>query len=123
MEQISDSTARNTLLAELKQMRADAEAATLQEQRAHASAVSAFCDSVVHLTHRIDALERKRKAQLKAEAKRRAAEEAKAIQDRLDALPNPDNPNSYECALTAHPPSHEVDKRQRESRQSHINSD
>jgi hypothetical protein len=57
MEHIPGSRARNQLLAEVRQMRADAAAAQTTTIRARASAVHAFCDSVNQLSRRLDALE------------------------------------------------------------------
>jgi hypothetical protein len=95
MAPLPDSIARKALLAELRQMRSDAAEAQAAQARARASAVQSFYDSVVRLTHRLDAFERKREAQIRAEAEEQAAREAKAIQDKLDAMPSIDNPESY----------------------------
>jgi hypothetical protein len=110
MEHIPDSRARNQLLSEVRQMRADAAEAQATQIRAHASAVHAFCDSVNQLSHRLDALELRHADRMRHDAARKRAEEAKAIADYLDSLPNPDDPQAYEGELTTHPPSHTRDK-------------
>jgi hypothetical protein len=115
MAPLPDSIARKALLAELKQMRSDAAEAQASQARANASAVQSFYDSVIRLTHRIDAFERKRNAQLRAEAEAAAARKAKALQDKLDAMPDIDNPASYtscEDPLQIHAPSEPFDKEQ-----------
>jgi hypothetical protein len=112
MELIPGSKARSELLANLRQMRADAAAASALQARAQASAVRAFCDSVIQLQHRLDTFERKLDARKRKEAKERKAREAKAIADRLASLPDADDAASYGDPLTTHGPSHPFDKEQ-----------
>jgi hypothetical protein len=111
MELIPGSKARNELLANLRQMRADAAEAKALQARAHASAVRALRDSVIQLQHRLDAYERKLDARKRKEARERETCEQQAIADRPAALPDADDPASY-GELTIHPPSHPEDKEQ-----------
>jgi hypothetical protein len=115
MAPLPDSIARKALLAELRQMRSDAAEVQAAQARARAAAVQSFYDSVLRLSHRIDAFERKRNAEIRAEAEAREEREAKAIQDKLDAMPDIDNPASYtscEDPLQTHAPSEPFDKEQ-----------
>jgi hypothetical protein len=67
----------------------------LEQQQQHEAQlrereVRAFCDGIAALARRLDALEQRR-----AEHARQAAEdEARAIQQKLDAMPDPDDPNA-----------------------------
>jgi hypothetical protein len=111
---LPDSTARKQLLAQLKQMQADAAAAQTLQARAHEAAVRAVCDGVLRLQHRLESFENKRAEQLRQRnAANREAEE-RAITDYLAQLSDPDNPASYgdEDELTTHAPSHLEDKEQ-----------
>jgi hypothetical protein len=115
MAPLPDSIARKALLAELRQMRSDAAEVQAAQARARASAVQSFYDSVIRLSHRLDAFERKRNAQLRAEAKEQEEREAKSIQDKLDAMPSIDDPVSYtycEDPLQPHAPSQPFDEEQ-----------
>jgi hypothetical protein len=51
----------------------------------------AFCDSVTTLGRRLDTLEQQRAKR----ARREAEDEARRIQAKLDALPDPDDPSQY----------------------------
>jgi hypothetical protein len=82
-------------LAELRQMRSDAAEAKATQQRANESAIRAFCDGVLRLQHRVDTFITKRNAELRAEAEAAAAREKRKIQDKLDRLPDADNPTSW----------------------------
>jgi hypothetical protein len=92
MEHVVDSQTRN----DSQQLLRDAASAlgVLEEVEAKEDAlrerqVRAFCDSVATLSRRLDALEARRRAQ----ARRDAEAEAKAIADYIDSLPDPDDPN------------------------------
>jgi hypothetical protein len=112
MELIPGSKARNELLANLRQMRADAAEAQATQARAHRASVLSFCDSVSRLAKRLDALELRHADAKRRKAKEKAAREAKAIADRLASLPDADDPVSYGDPLTTHGPSHPEDKEQ-----------
>jgi hypothetical protein len=94
------------MLSEWARYKADAAEARLQQQRAHASSIRTLTDGITRLSHRIDALELKHADARRRKAKADAEPEAKAIQDYLDSLPDPDNPCSHgEGELTSHGPS------------------
>jgi hypothetical protein len=92
---LPDSTERNRLLAELRQMKADAAEAEATQARAHKQAVLSFCDSISRLTRRLDALELRHADARRRDAEARRQAEEHAISDYMDSLPDPDNPASY----------------------------
>ncbi len=55
--------------------------------------VAAFADSIDTMGRRLDALERRRLEDTRRKAKADAEEEEQRVQDYLDSLPNPDEPN------------------------------
>jgi hypothetical protein len=114
MAPLPDSAERNRFLAELRQLRADAEEAKATQARVHKAQVHAFCDGVARLSRRLDALEVKHSDEKRRKKKAKAQREKRAISDYLAQLPDPDNPASYgdEGELTTHAPSHLEDKEQ-----------
>jgi hypothetical protein len=78
-------------------------------------------DGITRLTHRIDAEVARRARRRKAAELKAAEDEARRIQAKLDAGPDPDDPESYGTGLTPLPASHPEDKRQ--LRASHMGSD
>jgi hypothetical protein len=110
---LPDSVERNRLLAELRQMKADAAEAEATQARARDASIRTLNDSITRLTRRLDALEIRHadKRRRDAEAKRQAEE--KAIADRLARMPDADDPASYgEDPLTIHGPSAPEDEEQ-----------
>jgi hypothetical protein len=122
MEELPDSLARNELLANLKQMRADALQAEQRKADAIASQARILVDSVLHLQHRLDSFEKKQADKKRRDEEAKAQREKQAIADYINGLPDPDNPASYgEDPLTVHGPSHPADKEQ--LRASHMGKD
>jgi hypothetical protein len=67
--------------------------------------VAAFCDSIDTLARRLDSLAARRKERRAAKARKDAEEEAKRVQEMLDALPDPDNPDGEAIyPASGHPP-------------------
>jgi hypothetical protein len=56
----------------------------------------AFADALNHIGQRLDAYEARRQERARRDAARAAEEERKAIQDKLDALPDPDDPAAFD---------------------------
>jgi hypothetical protein len=92
-ERVLDSKARNDAISLLEDA---AKAVGLleqqqdYEQQLRQREVRAFCDGVAAIGRRLDALEATRAAR----ARHAAADEARRIQEKLDALPDPDDPSA-----------------------------
>ena len=93
MENIPDSIARTDAIRAYQTARLDAAQIDQMQKATHALQVAAFCDSVNTISRRLDAIEARRTARLKREAKARKDDEARRVQEMLDNLPDPDDPN------------------------------
>jgi hypothetical protein len=99
MEYIPQSRARQDAYEELEAARIKSEHIGIMQEANRAIQVAAFCDSVSHISRRLDALEQRRTDRIRAEEEEREAAEQKAIEDALSSLPDPDAPHEWE----AHP--------------------
>jgi hypothetical protein len=102
-------------------LRADAAQAQAAQARARDASIRTLTDGITRLTHRIDAEVARRARRRKAAELKTAEDEARRIQAKLDAGPDPDDPASYGSGLTPLPASHPEDKRQLAT--SHMGSD
>jgi hypothetical protein len=121
MAPLPDSAARKAMLSEWARYKADAAEARLQQTRARDASIRTLNDGITRLTHRIDAEVAHRTRRHKAAELKAAEDEARRIQAKLDAGPDPDDPASYGSGLTPLPASHPEDKRQLAA--SHMGSD
>ena len=96
LENIPDTNARHDSIRAHQAAQIDAVATETKQKAIRALQIAAFADSVNTITRRLDAVERRRAARLKREAKAREYAEARRVQEILDALPSPDDPASYE---------------------------
>jgi hypothetical protein len=107
MEQIPDTKARSDAIARLDAARLDAEQISKVQNVTRALQVATFCDSINHITRRLDAYQSRRDARLKADQEQREREEQQLIEDQLSKLPDPDAPGPFAPAGDLHdvPPS------------------
>jgi hypothetical protein len=92
MERIIDSNARNAAVDILRDARIAAdqlEQARSQETQILARGIQSLNDTITRLARRMDAVEEQHKARVRYDA----SVEAKRVQDYLDSLPDPDDPN------------------------------
>jgi hypothetical protein len=101
MERLPDTPARDAALSSMLRTAADAVEAEQRQQEAMASAAQMIADTCTHLTSRLDAYIARREAQRKADEEEAARQEQEEIQNYLDALPDPDNPNPNTGDLSA----------------------
>jgi hypothetical protein len=96
MERLPDTHDRNAALETA--IRAAAEAVEAEERlaEAQASAVQMITDGITRLTTRMDAYVARREAQRKADEEEEARQEQERIKAMFDALPDPDEPHSFD---------------------------
>ena len=114
MQNLPDTHARADALNDLELHRIKADQIATMQQVSRGMQVASFCDSLNHLSARVDAEVIRR-----AERRRRDAEEAKALEekqiaDALSKLPDPDMPSSWsdDGELTTREPSQPEDEEQ-----------
>jgi hypothetical protein len=107
MEYIPQSVARADAMAELERARFTADQIKSIQSKTRGVQVAMLTDSVSHLSRRIDAFLTRKQNQARLDAAREAEEEAKRIQAKLDALPDPDDPDAHHPSGELHtlPPS------------------
>jgi hypothetical protein len=94
MENIPDTHARHDSIRAHQAARIDTMATEQKQKATRALQVAAFCDSIDTLARRLDSLAARRKECRAAKARKDAEEEARRVQEMLDALPDPDeDPN------------------------------
>lgn len=96
MEQIPDSIARKNAMARLEDARISADEIARMQDATRGILASTLADAVTTLARRLDNFEARRAEQAIAEAKERNDRERQQIQERLDALPNPDDPDNWD---------------------------
>jgi hypothetical protein len=96
MEYIPQSVARNDAHEELERARFAADQIASLQSKTRAVQASMLADSVNHLSARLDALVARRADEARERAKAEEEAEAQRIQDELNALPDPDDPTSFE---------------------------
>jgi hypothetical protein len=102
MERLPNTTARDAALESMLRTAADAVEAEQKRDDAVRSAANAVCDTLTHLTARMDAYIARREAQRKADEEQAARQEQEEIQHYLDQLPDPDEePNLNTGDLSA----------------------
>jgi hypothetical protein len=107
--------ARDQAEAELARVRVTADAIKRMQSATTKLQVAAFADAVAHLERRLDAKEAELEEQARRDAEEAERREAERIAAHLDALPDPDDPSTWDPtggALTLAPASHPEDKRQ-----------
>jgi hypothetical protein len=109
MEYIPQSRARTDAYEELEAARIKSEHIGIMQEANRAIQVAAFCDSVSHITRRLDAFETRRDARIKADQEQRDLEEQQRKADRikqaLDALEE-----ETHGELTSHPANDPYEK-------------
>jgi hypothetical protein len=107
MERLPDTKARDSALADMLKIAADAVEAEERQQEARASAVQILSDGITRLCHRLDSFEKERAISAKrAEAARKEAADRR-VQRYLDELPDPEEPDDPELYF--------FDRREREA--------
>ncbi len=107
MQLLPDTLARNDSIRELQAARLDAAHITAMQKASRTIQATSLCDSIDTMIRRLDALETRRLENARRKAKADAEEEAQRVQEYLDGLPDPDEPNDP----AIYPPSghlHEV---------------
>jgi hypothetical protein len=102
LETLPDTKARAAALENMLKVAADAAEAEQTLEKAHASAVRMITDSVARLSHRLDAYLARREAQQRRDEEEAELKEQEELQEYLDSLPDPDNPehhNSLDLAV------------------------
>jgi hypothetical protein len=94
-EYIPQTVARQDATEQLERARFTADQITSVQEKTRAVQASMLCDSVNHLSSRLDALMQRRDEQTRRDAEREEEEEAQRIQAEIDALPDPDNPDAH----------------------------
>jgi hypothetical protein len=94
MQNLPDTRARTDALEELEAARIKSEHIGIMQEANRAIQVAAFCDSVSHISRRLDQLETLRTDRARRDAEEREAAEHKLIEDALSKLPDPDMPTS-----------------------------
>jgi len=117
MEYIPQSVAREEAEAELARARVTADQIKRAQQATTKMQVAAFADAIDHLERRLDAKEAELEEQARRDAEETEREEAERIAAHLDALPDPDDSDTWEGPraggeLTSIPASHPEDKEQ-----------
>jgi hypothetical protein len=117
MEYIPQSVARDEAMAELERARVTADRLKGMQAATTKLQVAAFADAIDHLERRLDAKEAELEEQARRNAENAEHREAERIAAHLDALPDPDDPDTWDGpshggALTPLPASHPEDKEQ-----------
>jgi hypothetical protein len=103
MEQLPDTRARSDAMRRLDEAQLNAEEIAKVQDVTRALQVAAFCDSIQHISRRLDAYTTRRDARIRAEEEAREVEEQQRKADRikqaLDAL------EETSGELTTHPPT------------------
>jgi hypothetical protein len=94
MEYIPQSKARIDAMEELEAARISHEQIQIMQNVNRGLQAAAFCDSVAHLTRRLDSYVARRTEKARRDAEEREAAEHKLIEDALSKLPDPDMPTS-----------------------------
>jgi hypothetical protein len=93
MEYIPQSAARADALEELEHARFTADQIASMQQKTRAVQATMLCDSLNHLSARLDSFLTRRADAEREEARAREEAEQQRIQAELDALPDPDQPD------------------------------
>ena len=117
LEYIPQSHAREKAEAELAHARVIADQTRQAQAATTKLQVAAFADSVLRLKHRLDQFEQRKAEQVRRDAEEAERKEAERIAAHLDALPDPDDPDTWDGPrpsgeLTPIAASHPEDKRQ-----------
>ena len=117
MEYIPQSRARDEAMAEFERARVTADRIKRMQSATAKMQVAAFADVVAHLERRLDAKEAELEEQARRDAEEAERKEAERIAAHLGALPDPDDPTTWERPrasgeLTSIPASHPEDKEQ-----------
>ena len=95
MERLPDTKARDSALADMLKIAADAVEAEERQVEARACAIRTLSDGLTNLSTRLDSFEKQRAISAKrAEAARKEAAQQR-VQRYLDELPDPDDPDLY----------------------------
>jgi hypothetical protein len=93
---IPQSVARQDATEELEKARFTADQIASVQQKTRGVQASMLCDSVNHLSARLDAFLQRKADEEREHAREEEEAEQQRIQDQLDALPDPDNPGVHE---------------------------
>jgi hypothetical protein len=107
MQNLPDTRARTDAMEELEAARIKFEQISIMQDVNRGLQAAAFCDSVAHLTRRLDSYIARRDARIRAEEEAHEREEQQHIQSVLDTLPDPDAPGPFAPSGDLHdvPPS------------------
>jgi hypothetical protein len=95
MEQLPDTKARANALENMYRVAAQTAEAEETLERSRASAAQILCDSVGRLAERLDAYVARREAQHRRDEEEAERKEQQELQEYLDSLPDPDNPEHH----------------------------
>lgn len=117
MQNIPQTQARADALEELEFARLKADQISTMQNVSRGLQIAAFCDSLQHITRRMDALVTRRAERARRDAEEAERQEQQQIADALSKLPDPDNPAAWsdDGELTTHEPSQPEDKEQLEA--------
>jgi hypothetical protein len=90
MQNIEQSHARSDALEQLEVARIKADQIKVMQDVNRGIQVAAFCDSLTHITRRLDSFETRRRERHRRADEERKAEEQRMIEDALSKLPDPD---------------------------------
>jgi hypothetical protein len=93
MEYIPQSVARNDALEKLEHARFTVDQIAAMQQKTRAVQATMLCDSLNHLSARLDSFLTRRADAEREEARAREEAEQQRIQDELASLPDPDTPD------------------------------
>jgi hypothetical protein len=96
LEYIPQSVAREKAEAELARARVTADAIKTAQAGSRRVLVSAFADGIDRLARRLDAFEEEREEQARRDAEEAERREAERIAAHLDAMPDPDDPDTWD---------------------------
>ena len=94
MQNLPDTHSRQDAIEQLEFARIKSDQISTMQNVSRALQVSAFCDSIKHLSARMDALATRRAERARKDAEEAKRQEAQRIQDYLASLPDPDEPHT-----------------------------
>ena len=103
LENVPDSVARNNSIRAHQAARINSMATEQKQKAIRALQIAAFADSINQISARLDAVEKRRTQRARHIAAQQKADEEKQIQDYLNTLPDPDNPDDPDAAVIQSP--------------------